>query len=102
MARAVRKKLIAIVEASHLRRLIDLLTECGVTGFTVVDAREGRGLEGEWHRQDFADAVEKKLVHLITNEETAERVFEAAEPFFERFPGIIYGHDVEVVRGERF
>lgn len=102
MARVIRKKLIAIVERPHLRRLIDLLTECGVTGFTVVDAREGRGLEGEWDRQDFADATEKRLVHIITNAETAERVYAAAEPFFKRFPGIIYGHDVEVVRGERF
>ncbi|TGY88533.1 hypothetical protein E5163_12015 [Marinicauda algicola] len=102
MTRPVRKKLIAIVETVHLRRLLDLLAECGVTGFTVVDAREGRGLEGDWHRGDFADATEKKLVHVITNAETAERVFAAAEPFFKRFPGIIYGHDVEVVRGERF
>lgn len=102
MARVTRKKLIAIVETVHLKRLLDLLTEAGVTGFTVVDAREGKGLEGEWSRADFADATQKRLVHVITNQETADRVFAAAEPFFKRFPGIIYGHDVEVVRGERF
>lgn len=102
MVRAVRKKLIAIVEVAHLNRLLELLTQAGVTGFTVVDARAGRGLEGEWDRADFNDATQKKLVHAITNEATAERVFEAAEPFFDRYPGIIYGQDVEVLRPERF
>lgn len=102
MARVTRKKLIAIVETVHLDRLLELLTKAGVTGFTVVDARAGRGLEGEWSRGEFADATEKRLVHVITNEQTAEKVFTAAEPFFQRFPGIIYSHDVEVVRGDRF
>ena len=102
MARVTRKKLIAIVETAHLNRLLALLTEAGVTGFTVVDARAGRGVDGEWNRADFTDATDKKLVHVITNEATADKVFDAAEPFFERFPGIIYAHDVEVVRAERF
>jgi len=102
MARAVRKKLIAIVEVVHLNRLLDLLTKAGVTGFTVVDARAGRGLEGEWDRADFSDATQQKLVHAITNDATADRVFEAAEPFFELYPDIIYAQDVEVLRPERF
>ncbi|WP_158272125.1 DUF190 domain-containing protein [Marinicauda salina] len=102
MARPTRKKLVAIVESPHLARLLALLEEAGATGFTVLDGREGRGLEGEWRRNDVVGAVEKKVVIAITNAETAEAVLTAAEGFFARYPGIIYAHDVEVVRGERF
>ena len=48
------------------------------------------------------DATEMKVVLSVMKPETAEKVFELAEPFFARYPGIIYAHDVEVVRGERF
>ena len=40
MARTKAKKIIAIVEAPHLKRLIELLRACGVTGFTVIEGRE--------------------------------------------------------------
>ncbi|WP_440957553.1 DUF190 domain-containing protein [Oceanicaulis sp. LC35] len=102
MSRTVRKKLIAIVETPHLKRLIDLFRQCGVTGFTVIEGREGSGLGGDWTREDVLDATEMKVVLSVMKPETAEKVFELAEPFFARYPGIIYAHDVEVVRGERF
>lgn len=102
MARSVAKKIIAIVETPHLKRLIDMLRECGVTGFTVIEGREGSGLSGEWTRDNLLDAAEMKIVLSVMKAETAEKVFETAEPFFERYPGIIYAHDVEVVRAERF
>lgn len=102
MARTIRKKLIAIVEAPHLNRLIELMRSCGVTGFTVLEGREGVGLSGEWTRDDMLDATDMKVVLSVMKPETAEKVFEKAEPFFQRYPGIIYAHDVEVVRGERF
>lgn len=102
MARIIRKKLIAIVEAPHLKRLVDMFKRCGVTGFTVIDGREGAGLAGEWSREDLMDATEKKIVLAVMKAETADAVFDAAAPFFQRYPGIIYAHDVEVVRGERF
>jgi len=102
MTRTVRKKLIAIVEAPHLKRLIELMKECGVSGFTVIDGREGRGLAGDWTQADMLAATEKKIVLSVTNAETADKVFEDAGPFFERYPGIIYAHDVEVVRSHRF
>ncbi|MCC5994873.1 MAG: DUF190 domain-containing protein [Oceanicaulis sp.] len=102
MTRPVRKKVIAIVESAHLRRLIDLMQGCGATGLTVIDGREGYGVSGDWSRDGVFEAVEMKIVHTVVTAETAEKVFEKAAVFFERYPGIIYAHDVEVVRGERF
>jgi len=102
MARSIRKKVIAIVEAAHLRRLVDLIRSCGVAGFTVIDGREGSGIAGDWSRDGVFEAVEMKIVHAVTTAETSERVFDKAAVSFERYPGIIYGYDVEVVRGERF
>ena len=75
MARTVRKKLIAIVETPHLKRLIDLFRQCGVTGFTVLEGREGSGLGGDWTREDVLDATEMKVVLSVMKPETAEKVF---------------------------
>ena len=102
MARTKAKKIIAIVESPHLKRLIDLLRQCGVTGFTVLEGREGSGLTGDWTNNDLLAATEMKVVHSVMKPDTAEKVFERAGAFFERYPGIIYGYDVEVLRGERF
>ena len=78
MARTVRKKLIAIVETPHLKRFIDLFRQCGVTGFTVLEGREGSGLGGDWTREDVLDATEMKVVLSVMKPETAEKVFELA------------------------
>jgi nitrogen regulatory protein PII len=102
MARTKAKKIIAIVEAPHLKRLTELLRECGVTGFTVIEGREGSGLTGDWTSADLLAAAEMKVVHSVMKPDTAEKVFERADAFFKRYPGIIYGYDVEVLRGERF
>ncbi|KAA5804509.1 hypothetical protein F1654_00415 [Alkalicaulis satelles] len=102
MPRPIRKKIIAIVEAAHLRRLVDLMQGCGAAGLTVIDGREGYGVTGDWTREGVFEAVEMKIVHTVVNAQTADAVFEKAEVFFRRYPGIIYAHDVEVVRGERF
>lgn len=102
MTRPIRKKVIAVVETAHLRRLMDLIKSCGVSGLTVIDGREGSGITGDWVRDGVSEAVEMKIVHAVMTAETAERVFDKAAVFFERYPGIIYAHDVEVVRGERF
>ncbi|MCR9127924.1 MAG: DUF190 domain-containing protein [Alphaproteobacteria bacterium] len=102
MPRTKAKKIIAIVEAPHLKRLIELLRACGVTGFTVIEGREGSGLTGDWTSADLLDAAEMKVVHSVMKPDTADKVFERADPFFKRYPGIIYGYDVEVLRGERF
>ena len=100
--RSTAKKIIAIVEAPHLKRLVEMFKECGVVGFTVIEGREGAGISGDWSRENMLDAAEMKIVHSVMKAETAEKIFEKAEPFFERYPGIIYAHDVEVVRAERF
>lgn len=102
MARTTAKKIIAIVESPHLKRLLELLRGCGVTGFTVLEGREGSGLTGDWNRDDLLAATEMKIVHSVMKPETADKVFEKAAPFFNRYPGIIYAYDVEVLRAERF
>lgn len=102
MARTTAKKIIAIVETPHLKRLVDMMRSCGATGFTVIEGREGSGLTGDWTREDVLDAAEMKIVLSVMKPETAEKVFEKAGPFFDRYPGIIYAHDVEVVRAHRF
>lgn len=102
MTRVIRKQINMIVEAAHLRQAEALIAECGVRGFTVIDGREGRGLSGDWARDDGVSATEKRIIVMIANEQAADALFERAAKFFQRYPGIIYGRDVEVVRGERF
>lgn len=97
-----RKKLELIVEAAILKRTEQILVECGVHVFTVIDGREGRGLAGRWDDANVADALSQRMIVAVTTAEAAEKVFARMAELFQRYPGVIYASDVEVLRAERF
>jgi nitrogen regulatory protein PII len=102
MQKHTRKKLEIIIESAILKRTEAILSECGVHVFTVFDGREGRGLAGRWDDENVADALEQRLIIAVTTAEAADKVFEKMAAVFQRYPGVIYASDVEVMRVERF
>lgn len=93
-----RKKLEIIVEAAALKRAEQILIESGVHVFTVLDGREGRGLSGRWEDP----ALEQRLIVAVAAADVAEKVAARLVELFERYPGVLFASDVEVLRAERF
>ena len=98
-----RKRIEIVVEAAILRAIRRCLDEQGVTGYTVLPVKGGRGEAGEWSREgQISMAGEMSMVICLTSDERADAVIEAALPLLRRGLGVISVSDVGVVRSERF
>lgn len=98
-----RKQLTIISEAPLVRRLTNLLDECGVTGYTLFPALAGKGTQGQWDRDAWTgNAGRMVMIVSIMDDERAEKVNASIFKVIERQIGIITWSDVEVLRGTRF
>lgn len=98
--KTVDLKLVTVITERLLReRVIDDLRACGAKGFTISNAT-GEGSRGvhasEWEGQNLR--IESIVSHAV-----AERIVERiADEFFENYAVIVYLHDVQVVRGDKY
>ena len=96
----VELKLVTVVTERLLKeRVLADLRHCGAKGFTISDA-SGEGSRGvhasEWEGQNLR-------IESIVSHEVAERIVERiADDFFEDYAVIVYLHDVQVVRGNKY
>jgi nitrogen regulatory protein PII len=97
-----RTRLEIIVEAPILRRVEQVLSEAGVHVFTVLEGREGRGLAGRWEDAAVADALDQRLIIAVAPQPAAEAAMAALAKLFERYPGVVFASEVQVLRAERF
>jgi len=98
-----KKRIEIMVEAPLLNRIIAILDEQGVSGYTVLPALAGRGRDGTWHRDGQVGRVGSVVQILCIVDESREQ--EILEPLFRlvsRQIGIVTITDVRVVRAEHF
>ncbi len=98
-----KKRIEIMVEEPLMSRLIALLDELGVGGYTVLPAIAGRGHDGAWHRDGLVGRA-GSLVQIVCILDEA-RVDAVLEPLFEivsRQIGIVTVSDVQVIRARHF
>ena len=92
-----------MIEAEDLNRIVEVLDRFGVTGYTVLPALAGRGMSGDWQRDDvFGDTARIVSVVCITDRSKKDDVLLAVRGIVERYIGIVSVCDVEVLRSEHF
>lgn len=96
-----KKRIEIIVEAPLLSRVIALLDELDVSGYTVFPAIAGRGSVGSWHR-DSSHVQPAKQILCIVDESREHEVLEPLFRLVSRQIGIITVSDVRVLRAEKF
>ncbi|MFZ4069089.1 MAG: P-II family nitrogen regulator [Caulobacterales bacterium] len=97
-----RRRLEIVIEAPILKRVEALLSACAVHVYTVLEARSGRGLAGRWDDQSLSEGMDQRVLIAVTTQEAADKVFAGMAEIFQRYPGVIYASDVDVLRAERF
>lgn len=98
-----KKRLEIVVELPVLNRLLDLLDHLAVTGYTVIPALAGRGVEGSWRREGLVtEAGRMVVVFCILDDTRVPEVLEQVYALISRQVGIVAVSDVEVVRPEHF
>jgi hypothetical protein len=102
MTTITAKRLEITVESLLVRRVEQLLIECGVKVFTVLEGKEARWLSGAAFEDASGDAVQPSVIIAVAGADAADTAVRRLAQFFQRYPGMIYVSDVQVLRGERF
>ena len=98
-----KKRIDIVVEAPLLARVLSVLDEQGVTGYTVMPALAGRGQGGSWHRDGLVGrAGAAVLVFCILDESRIDEVMGPLFKLVSRQIGIVTVSDVHVLRPEHF
>lgn len=98
-----KKRLSIIIEAPFLDRLLDLLDDLDVPGYTALPALAGRGKSGSWRRDSLSsDAGRMVQVLIVLDVERLPGVLAAVKRVLDRQIGIVSLSDVEVLRPELF
>jgi PII-like signaling protein len=98
-----KKRIDIMVEAPLMMRVLSLLDDQKVSGYTVVPAIAGRGNDGTWHRDGLvgrAGAVVQ--IFCIMDESRVEQVLEPLFKLVSRQIGIVTISDVQVIRPDHF
>ncbi len=100
MATHVRRLLTVVTEASLERRLVEDLKELGARGWTITEAR-GQGHRGK-RALDWEHGGNIRL-EVICDAALADRlVAHLRELYYDHYAMVLFVHDVEVLRPEKF
>lgn len=98
-----KKRIDIMVEAPLMNRVIAILDEHHVSGYTVIPALAGRGKDGTWHRDGQVGRVGSVVqIFCIVDESREQDVLEPLFRLVSRQIGIVTVTDVRVVRPENF
>lgn len=97
------KRVAIIIEQVMQSRLTDVMTEAGVTGWTVLPVLGGSGRSGAWSREgQVGRAGGMVQVVCVIRPERLDILLEAAFRVVDRHIGVVTISDCEVLRAERF
>lgn len=100
MATHVRRLLTVVTEASLERRLVEDLKELGARGWTITEAR-GQGHRGK-RALDWEHGGNIRL-EVICDAALADRIVaHLREIYYDHYAMVLFVHDVEVLRPEKF
>jgi PII-like signaling protein len=98
-----KKRIDIMVEGPILPRVLALLDQQGVTGYTVLPVLAGRGKDGPWHRDGVIGRAGSVVnVFCILDESRVDPVLEPLFKLITRQIGIVTVSDVQVIRPDHF
>lgn len=97
------KRVEIIIEAPMARRLTEVLTEAGVTGYTILPVLGGSGRSGRWTREgQVSSAGGMVAVLCLIAPERLDGLLDAAFAVVERHIGVVSVSDTQILRADRF
>lgn len=98
-----KKQVTVILASPLLTRLKRILSNDGVSGWTVIPAVEGMGLAGSWSREGIVGEAQKMVaVVSIVDPAKVDRILDDVIGLIEPGSGVVTVQDVKVVRPDRF
>ena len=98
-----KKRIEIMVEAPLMNRVIEILDDMGVGGYTVIPAIAGKGMDGSWHRDGLVGRVGSVVqVFCIVDEKRIDEILDPLFKLVSRQIGIVTISDVQVLRPDHF
>lgn len=92
-----------LIEAALKSRLIELLDQQGVSGYTIFSAVGGRGESGVWMRATQISEINQMLLFIcILEPERGDTVLDAVFEKLSNHIGYVGASNVEVIRPSKF
>lgn len=86
-----------------MQRVLNLLDQQNVSGYTVLPVLAGRGKDGAWHRDGVVGrAGALVIIFCIVDEQRMDEILEPLFKLVSRQIGIVTISDVQVIRAEYF
>jgi PII-like signaling protein len=98
-----KKRIDIMVEAPLMQRVLNLLDQQDVGGYTVLPVLAGRGKDGAWHRDGVVGRAGALVtIFCILDEAKVDAVLEPLFALVKRQIGIVTVSDVHVIRPDHF
>jgi len=98
-----KKRIEMIAEAPLENRLVEVLDQLSVKGYTIIPAISGRGEDGVWRREGLvSDAGQMIVLVCILDPSRVDEIVTRLHQFMANRIGIITVSDVDVIRDEHF
>lgn len=95
-----RLKLVTVIAEGFLEsQIIRELKELGIKGYTITQVK-GEGSRGL--RASEVEGASVKIETLVTAAQAERVITHVSSQYFEHYSVIVYSHDVDVVRAEKF
>ncbi len=97
------KRIEIIIERVMEKRLTAVLTDAGVTGFSVLPVSGGSGRSGKWTRDgQIGRADGMSAVVCLIAPDKLDTLLAAIFPVLDRHIGVVNITDAKILRAERF
>jgi len=89
------KKLEIIIEALELKRVLRILDECNVRGYSILPNVMGRGSKGaDRSGGDLSNLLNNVLIVTVDEPEVIQRIAERIHPLLANYSGVMIVSDV--------
>lgn len=95
-----RKKVEIIIEVVKIPKIIRLIDEMGLPGYSILHNVEGRGFHGTRDAEGVGvtDVLRNDYVLIICTNEEAQLLLDEVAPILKKFGGICYISDVQKLK----
>ena len=97
-----RKRIEILVDTPLVPRIVGIMKEAGISGWSISHVDAGGGRDGSWQHDELTGAAAKSLILAIASESNAGAFVDKIAPLLDSHRLLLTVGDVQVVRGERF
>lgn len=91
------KKLEIIIESVEKRSVLNILSQEGVQGYTIINDVHGQGNQGTRRGSELTNIMRNSLIMIVDEEEKIQAVVRKVKVILETYSGKMFLSDVEMI-----